>query len=79
MVAERDTAVKLRDGSTIYTDVFCHVDHDTGPAVVAWDPNGKDIRVQWLVNVPEQVGVPFARGRQLAEGKFTSIQCSNRR
>lgn len=38
---ERDVPVRLRDGTTIYTDVFRPTGADRVPAVVAWSPYGK--------------------------------------
>lgn len=41
VVFEKDTAVQLRDGTTIYTDVFRPVGEGPFPAIVAWSPYGK--------------------------------------
>ncbi|GES65607.1 alpha/beta-hydrolase [Aspergillus terreus] len=40
---ERDVAVPMRDGITLYTDIFRPVDSDVNklPAVIAWSPYGK--------------------------------------
>lgn len=43
---ERDVPVKLRDGVTIYTDVFRPVDEKTCPAILAFSPYGKEIGSQ---------------------------------
>lgn len=44
-VFQRDTAIKLRDGVTIYTDVFRPASSDEPggkvPAVIPWSPYGK--------------------------------------
>lgn len=41
IVFEKDTAVTLRDGTTIYTDVFRPAGAGPFPTVVAWSPYGK--------------------------------------
>ena len=41
IVFEKDTAVTLRDGSTIYVDVFRPVGIEKVPVIVAWSPYGK--------------------------------------
>lgn len=55
---ERDVAVKLRDGITIYTDVFRPVGNGTSPAIVAWGPYGKQIGGQHLDDLPGRAGIP---------------------
>jgi uncharacterized protein len=42
IVFERDTAVTLRDGTTIYVDVFRPARAEKVPVIVAWSPYGKD-------------------------------------
>ena len=41
IVLEKDTAVTLRDGTTIYVDVFRPVGIEQVPVIVAWSPYGK--------------------------------------
>ena len=41
IVFEKDVAVKLRDGVTIYVDVFRPAGADKVPVVLAWSPYGK--------------------------------------
>ncbi|MDQ2740594.1 MAG: CocE/NonD family hydrolase [Actinomycetota bacterium] len=41
VVYEKDVAVTLRDGITIYVDVFRPVGEEKVPALVAWSPYGK--------------------------------------
>jgi predicted acyl esterase len=38
---DKDVAVQLRDGTTIYTDVFRPVTDEPVPVIVAWSPYGK--------------------------------------
>jgi predicted acyl esterase len=56
---ERDVALKMRDGTTIFTDVFRPVGAGRFPAIVAWGPYGKEIGGQWLDDVPHRSGVPL--------------------
>jgi predicted acyl esterase len=41
IVFEKDVAVKLRDGMTIYVDVFRPADVEQAPVLLAWSPYGK--------------------------------------
>lgn len=41
IVFEKDVAVTLRDGVTMYVDVFRPAGADNAPAIVAWSPYGK--------------------------------------
>lgn len=42
MIFEKDVAVKLRDGVTIYTDIFRPVGVEKVPVIVSWSPYGKN-------------------------------------
>lgn len=53
----RDVPVKLRDGVTIYTDVFLPAKEGQYPAIMAWSPYGKEIGGQQLDDVPGRSGV----------------------
>lgn len=59
ILLERDVPVKLRDGVTIYVDVFCPVDGKKCPAIMAWSPYGKEVGGQMLDDVPMRAGVPM--------------------
>jgi predicted acyl esterase len=59
IVFERDVALKMRDGTTIYTDVFRPAVSGKFPALVAWSPYGKELGGQWLDDVHERSGVPL--------------------
>jgi predicted acyl esterase len=65
MVFERDVALKLRDGTTIYTDVFRPVKSGRYPSLVAWSPYGKEIGGQWLDDIEGRSGVPLERVSEL--------------
>jgi predicted acyl esterase len=62
---DRDVAVTLRDGVTIYTDVLRPVDDVKVPAIVAWSPYGKTIPqkdVQSGVDPKEVTGLSKSEG-----------------
>ncbi|MDO4163321.1 MAG: CocE/NonD family hydrolase [Bacteroides sp.] len=59
ILLERDVPVKLRDGVTIYTDVFRPVGSEKCPALLAWSPYGKEVGGQMLDDVPMRSGVPL--------------------
>lgn len=60
IIFERDVPMQLRDGTTIYTDVFRPVEEGRYPALVGWSPYGKDIGGQWLDDVRDRSGVPLS-------------------
>lgn len=41
IIYERDTAVQMRDGIKIYTDIFRLPQKERVPAVICWSPYGK--------------------------------------
>jgi hypothetical protein len=57
---ERDVALKMRDGTVIYTDVFRPVEPGRYPAIVAWSSYGKEIGGVQLDDLPNRAGVPLA-------------------
>ncbi|KAJ0268099.1 hypothetical protein COL940_013717 [Colletotrichum noveboracense] len=60
IVFERDVPVTLRDGITIYTDVFRPVGDQPVPGIVAWSPYGKQIGGQWLDDLANRSNVPLS-------------------
>lgn len=70
MILERDVAVQLRDGVTIYTDIFRPNDSERHPAIMAMSPYGKEIGSQWLDDTPNHAGIPMdaTSGLQKFEG-----------
>ncbi|CAH0024446.1 unnamed protein product [Clonostachys rhizophaga] len=60
IVFERDVAVTLRDGTTIYADIFRPTEDKKVPAIVAWSPYGKQVGGMSLYDVPHRVGVPLS-------------------
>lgn len=55
---QRDVAVTLRDGTTIYTDVFRPVTAEKVPGIVAWSPYGKNLGGYHLDDYPFRMAVP---------------------
>lgn len=70
ILLERDVAISLRDGTTIYADIFRPTNKEKCPAIVALSPYGKEIGSQWLDDVPMRAGVPkkSVSGLQKFEG-----------
>jgi predicted acyl esterase len=66
IIFERDVAVRMRDGTTLYTDVFRPAGGVALPAIVAWSPYGKGGGGnQVLDDVPFRAGVPKAAVSEL--------------
>lgn len=59
ILLERDVPIKLRDGVTIYADVFRPTGDEVCPAILAWSPYGKEVGGQMLDDVPMRAGVPM--------------------
>ena len=53
---ERDVAVKMRDGVTIYTDIYRPEGATNVPAIVAWSPYGKQPLDRDRIGVPQGKG-----------------------
>lgn len=70
ILLERDVAITLRDGITIYIDIFRPNDNLKHPAIMAMSPYGKEIGSQWLDDTPNHAGVPIeaTSGLQKFEG-----------
>lgn len=70
ILLERDQPITLRDGVTIYADIFRPTGDEKCPAIVALSPYGKEIGTQWLDDVPMRAGVPkkAVSGLQKFEG-----------
>ena len=60
ILLERDVPIRLRDGVTIYADVFRPVGDEACPALLAWSPYGKEIGGQMLDDVSMRSGVPLS-------------------
>ncbi|KAI1860363.1 uncharacterized protein JN550_011515 [Neoarthrinium moseri] len=60
IVFERDVALTLRDGVTIYADVYRPVGDQQVPAIIAYSPYGKQVGGQNLDDSAGRAGVPLA-------------------
>jgi uncharacterized protein len=60
IIFERNVPMKLRDGTTIYTDVFRPAEEGRYPALIGWSPYGKEIGGQWLDDIEGRSGVPLS-------------------
>ena len=58
ILMERDVPIKLRDGTTIYADVFRPAAAAKHPALLCISPYGKEVGGQHIDDVPGRVGVP---------------------
>jgi len=59
LIFDRDVAVQLRDGTTIYTDVYRPADAKGPlPAIIGWSPYGKRDGFITFDNFPFRAGVP---------------------
>jgi predicted acyl esterase len=76
---ERDVAVKLRDGITIYADIFRPTGDEKVPAIVAWSPYGKEGSYQSLDRFPGRMGVPRSAlsNLQTFEGPDPAYWCNH--
>lgn len=79
IILERDVPVKLRDGVTIYTDIFRPDDEEKHPAIMAMSPYGKEIGSQWLDDTPNHAGIPMeaTSGLQKFEGPDPAYWCKH--
>ena len=79
IVFERDVPMKLRDGTTIYTDIFRPVGSAKVPAIFSWSPYGKALGGQWLDDLPNRFGVPLELVSELQrfEGADPAYWCAH--
>lgn len=79
IVFERDVPMKLRDGTTIYTDIFRPVGDGKYPAIFSWSPYGKEIGGQWLDDIPGRSGVSLKLVSELQrfEGADPAYWCAH--
>jgi len=59
----------MRDGVTIYTDIFRPTSAGRYPAILGWSPYGKEIGGQWLDDIPRRSGVPLDRVSELQRSR----------
>jgi uncharacterized protein len=70
---ERDTAVKMRDGATLYADIFCPVGETKLPAILSWSPYGKTVPQK----APPGVAPEVVSGLQKFEGADPAYWCNH--
>ncbi len=79
IIFERDVAVTMRDGVTIYVDVFRPAGDEKVPAIVAWSPYGKKGGQQTLDQLPGRLGIPVSALSDLQawEGPDPAYWCNH--
>ncbi len=70
---ERDIAVKMRDGTTLYADIFRPTGDAKIPAILSWSPYGKTIPQK----APPGVKPGAVTGLQKFEGADPAYWCNN--
>ncbi len=73
IVRHRDTGVRMRDGTTIYADIYLPAGSGTFPAILSWSPYGK------TVPQPPSPGVApgVVSGLQKFEGPDPAYWCNH--
>ncbi len=66
MIVERDVSVALRDGTTIYIDLFRPRDESPAAPLIAWGPYGKHGHIQYQQTFPNWGGDPAAISKYAA-------------
>ncbi len=76
---ERDVAVPMRDGITIYINIFRPTGSEKVPAIVAWSPYGKEGGYQNLDQLPNRMGIPVSAlsNLQAWEGPDPAYWCNH--
>jgi predicted acyl esterase len=80
IVFEKDTAVTLRDGTTIYVDVFRPVGAEKVPVIVAWSPYGKSggtLPRNWIMFRVLGIDQSEFSGLAKFEGPDPAFWCAN--
>ncbi len=79
IVLDRDTEVRLRDGTRIFVDVYRPVDGNPVPAILAWSPFGKQGGAWRLDDLPGRAGVPRSAtsGLEKFEGPDPAFWCGH--
>lgn len=79
MVYMKDVAVKMRDGVTIYTDIYLPVTEEKVPVLIAWSPYGKSAgTAPRYVNLFNMLGMgnKWSSGLTKFEGPDPDYWCS---
>lgn len=80
IIKERDVAVKMRDGITIYVDIYRPVTDKKIPAILNWAPYGKGDTGEFSLEAfPNMLGIPKSSlsGLQSWEGSDPAFWCQN--
>ena len=80
IIADKNVALKMRDGVTIYADVFRPVTNEKIPAIVNYSPYGKGGTGAFELNeFPNRFGVPKSAlsGLQAWEGNDPAYWCNH--
>jgi predicted acyl esterase len=70
---QRDVGVKMRDGVTIYADIFLPVGNEKVPAILSWSPYGKTLPQL----APPGVAPDAVSGLQKFEGPDPAYWCNH--
>jgi predicted acyl esterase len=73
IIWERDIGVKMRDGITIYADIFRPVEGKNLPAILSWSPYGKTVPQK----APPGVDPEAVSGLQKFEGADPAYWCNH--
>ncbi|SDT54414.1 hypothetical protein SAMN05444162_4882 [Paenibacillaceae bacterium GAS479] len=80
VIFERDVPVKLRDGVTIYTDVFRPSGEEKVPVIISWSPYGKAAgTAPRYTNLFGMIGIPDSElsGLHKFEGSDPAYWCNH--
>lgn len=79
ILLERDVAAPMRDGITIYINIFRPTGPEKVPAIIAWSPYGKEGGYQNLDQLPGRMGIPVSAlsNLQAWEGPDPAYWCSH--
>ena len=76
---DQDVGVRLRDGTSIYVDIYRPTTEGPVPAIVAWSPFGKQGGVIMLDDIPNRAGIPpnWVSGLEMFEGPDPAYWCAH--
>lgn len=76
---DQDVRIKLRDGTSMYVDIFRPLGEDSMAAIVSWSPYGKQGGILVLDDIPGRAGIPrsWLSGLEMFEGPDPGYWCSH--
>lgn len=78
IIWDRDVSIKLRDGLTIYVDIFRPADGpEKLPALMAWTPYGKSLPADPVAHFNKTVPASWVSGLTRFEGPDPAFWCDN--